>query len=388
MIECLECGKEFKRISNTHLLKCCGLTMKEYAIKHGVPLESLIDKECLRSGLLTVEEKLNKLEKNNQTRRSKQLSILTDEEYQIILGSLLGDGYLKNGRELPDSTYLVLEHGIKQLNYLLWKGQKLRNLDSKFYQYYTFNQVKHRYATRNQVRSKSLYLLGDLGKKIYKSDDKFIDISLLETLNPLGLAIWYMDDGTYNKGYSTLSTQSLFNTEDNNIIVDFLKSKFNIQGSVKFDINDQPYIFFLRDQAQKLFDIIEPHMFYNMQYKIGKQNLPELELSKRVIFDSAHFLDEYDGKCSQLHGGRYELWVTIKGPINPDTGMVLDYGYMNKVLKKYIVDEFDHHCLNYQTSDLGWRSTTELICMYMWKVLIEFFPNLHRLEFGGNIRTT
>ena len=33
-IKCLECGKELKRISNTHLKKCCGLTMEEYKLKY------------------------------------------------------------------------------------------------------------------------------------------------------------------------------------------------------------------------------------------------------------------------------------------------------------------------------------------------------------------
>ncbi len=379
-MKCLECNKEIKNVSNTHLLKCCGLTIKEYAIKHCIPIETLFsetDKKSIKSSSQQIE-KVNK--KRSQTTRNKQIKVLTYEETQTVIGSLLGNGYFLREQN-KNSTNLILEENITQLNYLWWKGSKLKRLGAKFYQYYRYNDVKKRYTTHNQIRTESLYIFNDLVSYFYNTNGKYINPEILEYIDPLALAIWFMDSGNSSKDSTlgTLATQS-FSKSDNDIICDFFKTKFNIDSKVLKDEKNMPYILFNKNGFDKLVETIRPHIFYQMRYKINGEHLPECILSKKVIFDSSHFLDEYDGKCSNLHGGRYELWVSVKGPIDPRTGMVLDYGYMKTILDKYIVELFDHHCLNYSVKELGWRSTTELICMYIWKVLIEFFPNLYKLE--------
>lgn len=379
MIKCLECGEEFKRISNSHLLKCCKLTMKEYSIKHCIPIESLAEPLTPRNPM-TLEEKQERQSKLEITYRKNQIQQLTYDETQVIIGSLLGDAYIFQGKKLPNSSYLILEQGIKQLNYLWWKGTKLKRLDAKFYQYYQYNSVKKRYTTVNQVRTSSSYLIGDIAKYFYNNESKSLNPEIFDYLDAPGLAIWFMDDGMkYGDKSGALSTQS-FSQSDNILIQNFLKIKFNIDSKILQDTNNQPYIVFPVDEFKKFKAIIEPYMFYQMLYKIDNKPKPECILSKRIIFDSCHYLDEYLGKCSNLHGGRYELWVSVKGEINPDTGMVLDYGYMKTIIDKYIKNEFDHHCLNYVHNSIGWRSTTELLCAYIWKVLIEFFPNLYELE--------
>jgi 6-pyruvoyl-tetrahydropterin synthase len=60
--------------------------------------------------------------------------------------------------------------------------------------------------------------------------------------------------------------------------------------------------------------------------------------------------------------------------------MVVDYSYIKQILKKYVEDKFDHRCVNFQEADLFWRSSTELMARYFWKVLIEFFPSMSNLR--------
>lgn len=150
MLKCLECGKEgLKRISNTHLITCCGLTMQEYALKHNIKVEELTLQEVKEKYKRTLESvseevKKQKLEKRREEYSKNNSIVFTEEEEQIVLGSLLGDGYIHAGSTLPYSPYLVLEHGIKQLDYLLSKGMRLERLGAKFYQYYVFNSVKGR----------------------------------------------------------------------------------------------------------------------------------------------------------------------------------------------------------------------------------------------------
>jgi 6-pyruvoyl tetrahydropterin synthase/QueD family protein len=375
---CLECGKKLKSITNTHLLKCCGLTMKEYSIKHCVDIATLLSQKTKDSHKNLNYDEI--VQKGIETKKQKQIQQFTHEETQIIIGSLLGDGYLYKSQNCLNSTYLILEQGIKQINYLLWKGMKLTRLNAKFYQYYTYNNVKCRYATRNQVRTKSLFIFGELLKLFYNENGKYINDDVLSHLKPEGIAIWYMDDGTLSHQKAcNIATQS-FSLNDNNKLVQMFIDKYKIYPKILFDTKKMPFLSFNVKESAKLFELIEPYMFYEFNYKIGKEQLPEAIIGKKVSFDSSHFLDEYDGKCSNLHGGRYDLWVYVKGPINPETSMVMDYGYLKTIIDKYIVETFDHHCLNYTINELGWRSTTELISMYIWKVLIEFIPNLYKLQ--------
>ena len=60
-------------------------------------------------------------------------------------------------------------------------------------------------------------------------------------------------------------------------------------------------------------------------------------ISKDIKFDCAHMLSGYEGKCANLHGHTYHGTVTIDGRADDDTGMVLDYNEIKKV-----VDEYDH----------------------------------------------
>jgi 6-pyruvoyltetrahydropterin/6-carboxytetrahydropterin synthase len=72
----------------------------------------------------------------------------------------------------------------------------------------------------------------------------------------------------------------------------------------------------------------------------------ELLVVKEFTFDAAHYLPNHPGKCAMLHGHTYKLQIGIKGPIDIETGMVIDFGNMKEVVKKLIIDKLDHSCLN------------------------------------------
>ena len=46
---CLECNKDVKALTNQHLMKCCGLTLQEYALRHCIPLDILLDYENINN---------------------------------------------------------------------------------------------------------------------------------------------------------------------------------------------------------------------------------------------------------------------------------------------------------------------------------------------------
>lgn len=76
----------------------------------------------------------------------------------------------------------------------------------------------------------------------------------------------------------------------------------------------------------------------------------KIRVTKSFNFETAHALYGYDGKCKNIHGHSYKLFVTVKGtPIldntNPKFGMVIDFGDIKKIVKEEVVDKFDHAIL-------------------------------------------
>ena len=75
-----------------------------------------------------------------------------------------------------------------------------------------------------------------------------------------------------------------------------------------------------------------------------------IRITKIFTFETAHVLYNYDGKCKNMHGHSYKLFVTVKGnPINelenPKNGMVVDFGDIKNIVKSEIIDLWDHSVL-------------------------------------------
>ena len=72
-----------------------------------------------------------------------------------------------------------------------------------------------------------------------------------------------------------------------------------------------------------------------------------IRITKRFSFETGHALYGYDGKCRNVHGHSYKLYVTVIGhPISDTThvklGMVIDFSDLKVIVKNKIVDVFDH----------------------------------------------
>jgi len=75
--------------------------------------------------------------------------------------------------------------------------------------------------------------------------------------------------------------------------------------------------------------------------------MSKIRITKHFNFETGHALYGYDGKCKNVHGHSYKLFVTVIGtPIldsnNVKFGMVIDFGDLKKIVKEEIVDNFDH----------------------------------------------
>lgn len=78
--------------------------------------------------------------------------------------------------------------------------------------------------------------------------------------------------------------------------------------------------------------------------------MPKIRVTRKFSFEMAHALYEYDGLCRNIHGHTYNLEVCLLGEVkkeagHPKDGMVMDFGKLKGIVKKNIVDIFDHALL-------------------------------------------
>lgn len=112
-------------------------------------------------------------------------------------------------------------------------------------------------------------------------------------------------------------------------------------------------------------------------------------ITRRERFNAAHKLWNEDwsdeknrqvfGKCANpnWHGHNYELFVTVKGEIKPDTGYLVDLKDLSTLLKEKIIDHLDHKNLNLDVKFMKDRMTsTENLVMAIWDELHEDIINL------------
>ena len=70
-----------------------------------------------------------------------------------------------------------------------------------------------------------------------------------------------------------------------------------------------------------------------------------ITLTKKFEFEAAHRISNYEGPCREIHGHTYKLEVTISGPINPKTDMILDFKILKNLVKISVIEQFDHALL-------------------------------------------
>ncbi len=75
--------------------------------------------------------------------------------------------------------------------------------------------------------------------------------------------------------------------------------------------------------------------------------MTKIRITKQFSFETGHALYGYDGKCKNVHGHSYKLFVTVIGsPIEDKNhvkyGMVIDFTDLKKIVKEEVVDVFDH----------------------------------------------
>lgn len=109
-------------------------------------------------------------------------------------------------------------------------------------------------------------------------------------------------------------------------------------------------------------------------------------ITRRERFCAAHKLYREDwsnqqnedvfGLCANpnWHGHNYDLYVTVKGEINPDTGFLIDLKLMKQLINTHVIAKMDHRNINLDVDFMkGEMASTENIAIQIFKILKPLF---------------
>ena len=145
---------------------------------------------------------------------------------QVTLGSVLGDGHLERPPPGSINWGLGIKHGLSQTTYAKQKALLLGSLVSKIdypLERIRVRTVKHPYFT-------------SLAQLVIQKGVKTVPVEMIEKLEPLALAIWYMDDGSLHvstrksgKQHALIRIATFsFTSDENTNLRDFLHARFGV----------------------------------------------------------------------------------------------------------------------------------------------------------------
>ena len=106
-------------------------------------------------------------------------------------------------------------------------------------------------------------------------------------------------------------------------------------------------------------------------------------ITRKESFNAAHKLSRSDwsleknnevyGKCANpnWHGHNYQLYVTVKGEVNPETGFLVDLKWLKLIINEHVVDKIDHRNLNLDVDFMKDKlASTENLAIAIWDILL------------------
>ncbi|OBK94430.1 recombinase RecA [Mycobacterium asiaticum] len=210
--------------------------------------------------------------------------LLSDQQLQVVLGSLLGDGNLSPNVRGRNGVRFRLGHGSKQLEYLRWKTALMGNIQ---------HTLRENAKGASFVDFTPLPELAELQRAVYLGGGKkFFSEEYLKALTPLALAIWYMDDGSFSLRSKGLQQRTDGGTGRIEICVeamtegtrvrlcDYLRDTYGMDvrlhaaGSA-----GKAVLMFSTASSSKFQDLVAPYVAPSMEYKL----LPRFRGQSKVV---------------------------------------------------------------------------------------------------------
>jgi recombination protein RecA len=212
---------------------------------------------------------------------------LSSQQWQVVLGSLLGDGDLSPNRRDRDGVRFRLGHGLQQRDYLDWKVSLLANIS----------------CSRRQTERACfadftpLPELGELQRTVYLGGGKkVITEEYLKALTPLALAIWYLDDGSLSvrsagrqqrtlggSGRVALRVEAM-SEGSRNRLVDYLRDNYGFDVSWRLaGARREAVLTFSTQSSRKFLSLVAPYVHPSMDYKLFEDQRGQFDVTPEFV---------------------------------------------------------------------------------------------------------
>ena len=222
-------------------------------------------------------------------KRAKDTKPLSNRQREIAYGSMMGDacvdkqGCLRIKHGGPQSAYTeclakeFLEH---------CKGNN--PIDYANY----FDERFGRFVESHTLRTRTHREFKAMRRIFYRGSTKIVTPEILSNISELGLAIWYMDDGfsdfIFDVSGNAKSAECRFYTcgftaEECNIIRIWLKEKWDLSTWFGFKLPSEernPFITISMFDAFRFLDLVRPHVYDCMDYKVDAKEWLKWRASK------------------------------------------------------------------------------------------------------------
>ena len=171
---------------------------------------------------------------------------ISTELEQFVIGAILGDSHIRyTGKTSRANTRIEFAHSTKQEEYIQWKYDFLKEYELAASPPRLYKIGKEKEFLQLRFTSKSNKIFNEYHYLFHKEGKKKITRKILNKLQPLGLAIWYMDDGNLSLQKYTkkdgeqgiharrlmLNTQG-FTYEEHKIIQRYFKVAWNMDVNI------------------------------------------------------------------------------------------------------------------------------------------------------------
>lgn len=188
---------------------------------------------------------------------------LSENQKSILVGTLLGDAGI---RYRGFNCRLHIKHALKQLSLVNFKWKSFRNITSMNVRVFT-QQVGERdynfaeFVTQTHPEFTKYYNL------FYKSSKKIVPKEIQQLLvDPLSLAVWFMDDGTAEYAGASLQTHS-FSKVDVLRLVKVIKINYKIDANIHMN-KGRWVIYFPKASMSRLSSLVDHDILQDFRYKL------------------------------------------------------------------------------------------------------------------------
>ncbi len=198
---------------------------------------------------------------------------LSDQQWQVVLGGLMGDGHLAPNTRGRGGVRFRMGHGAEQSEYVDWKASLLGNIPQS-------RSVRANGSVHIDLTP--LPELGELRQVMYWGDGKkHLTDDVLKALTPLALAVWYMDDGSFSLRSKGLQARTeggsgrieicvgAMSEASRERLVHYLRDEHGVESSVRLAGARGVAVLTMTTSGTARFqEVVAPHVHPSMAYKL------------------------------------------------------------------------------------------------------------------------